>query len=282
MRFVRFGQPGAERPGVLVDEDEILDISPLVADLGPPTLDHISELAATITTAPGLSSVSLDEVRLGSPIARPHKILGIGLNYADHATEAEMELPAEPVVFSKATSSLSGPFDDIRLLPGAEKVDWEVELGVVVGRLARQLPDESAAEGAIAGYTIAHDVSERSYQLERGGQWMKGKSADTFCPTGPWLVTADEIGDATNLALHCRVNAVPMQSGSTATMIFTPSHIVWYLSQFLTLEPGDLILTGTPPGVGMARGTYLEEGDVVELEVTGLGIQRQTCRRVAN
>jgi 2,4-diketo-3-deoxy-L-fuconate hydrolase len=281
MRFVRFGQPGAERPGVLVDEDEILDISPLVADLGPPTLDRLSELAAAITTAPGLSSVSLDEVRLGSPVARPHKILGIGLNYADHATEAGMELPDEPVVFSKATSSLSGPFDDIRLPASAEKVDWEVELGVVVGRLARHLPDESAAEDAIAGYTIAHDVSERSYQLERGGQWIKGKSADTFCPTGPWLVTPDEIGDVTNLELHCRVNGVPMQSGSTATMIFTPRHIVWYLSQFLTLEPGDLILTGTPPGVGMASGTYLEDGDIVELEVTGLGIQRQACRRLA-
>lgn len=167
MTFVRFGQPGAERPGFLVDEDEILDISPLVPDLGPPTLDRLSELAAAITTAPGLSSMSLDEVRLGSPIARLHKILGIGLNYADDATEAEAKLPAEPVVFSKATSSLSGPFDDIRLPPGAEKVDWEVELGVVVGRLARQLPDESADEGAMAGYTIAHDVSERSFRSAR-------------------------------------------------------------------------------------------------------------------
>ena len=281
MRLVRFGPPGEERPGVLGDDETIADITPLVDDLGPDTLDGLDELAAAVGTASGLRSVGLEGVRLGPPIARPHKILGIGLNYADHAEEAGMEVPAEPVVFSKASSSLSGPHDDILLPPGAEKVDWEVELGVVIGMLSRYLPDEAAAGEAIAGYTIANDVSERSYQLERGGQWIKGKSADSFSPIGPWLVTTEDVKDVSDLELICRVNGVARQSGSTATMIFSPRHIVWYLSQMMTLEPGDLILTGTPPGVGMGTGTYLAEGGVVELEITGLGSQRQVCRRVA-
>lgn len=280
MRLVRFGDPGSERPGALLDEGTVADISPLVTDLGPGTLDRLPEIVAGVGSASGLPRLPLDGLRLGPPVARPHKILGIGLNYADHAEEAGMEVPSEPVVFSKATSSLSGPFDDILLPPGAEKVDWEVELGVVIGRLCRYLPDEEAAGRVIAGYTIGNDVSERSLQLERGGQWVKGKSADTFSPIGPWLVTPEELGDVSRLELVCRVNGEVRQSGSTSTMIFSVSHIVWYLSQVMTLEPGDLILTGTPPGVGLATGAYLVEGDVVEMEITGLGTQRQVCRRL--
>lgn len=279
MRFVRFGPPGEERPGLLVDDRTILDISSLVSDLGPGTLASLPELVSAVESASGLERVAVDSVRLGPPVSRPHKILGIGLNYADHAAEAGMDLPSEPVVFSKATSSYAGPFDDIVLPPGADKVDWEVELGVVIGEVARHLPDAAAARSVIAGYTIVHDVSERFWQLERSGQWMIGKSYDTFCPTGPWLVTPDEVDDVDDLALACRVNGETRQSGSTSTMIFGVEHIVWYLSQILTLEPGDLIATGTPPGVGLASGTYLDDGDVVELEVAGLGTQRQTCRR---
>lgn len=278
MRYVRFGRPGAERPGVLVDDETILDISPLTDDIGPASVGSLPELSEAVTQATGVVSVPLGRVRLGSPISRPHKILRVGLNYANHAKESGASIPGEPVVFGKATSSLSGPFDEILLPPGAEKVDWEVELGVVVGATARYLPDKGAAPGVIAGYLVANDVSERDYQLERGGQWIKGKSADTFCPVCPWLVTSDEVGDVSNLELTCRVNGETRQSGSTAAMIFGPYHLVWYLSQFMTLEPGDLILTGTPPGVGLATGTYLKEGDVVELEVFGLGRQRQVCR----
>lgn len=277
MRFVRFGPPGEERPGVLTDDDTICDISSLVPDLGPTTLDRLSDIEAAVDAAPGLDIVDAADVRLGSPIARPYKILGIGLNYADHAAESGMEVPTEPVVFSKATSSLSGPYDDIVLPPGAFQVDWEVELGVVMGQTVRYLPDENAALAAVAGYTIVHDVSERHWQLHTGGQWMKGKSADTFTPTGPWLVTPDEVGDVAALDLICRVNGDTRQSGNTSTMVFSPGHIVWYLSQFLTLESGDLIATGTPPGVGLASGTYLQAGDTVELEISRLGSQRQLC-----
>lgn len=278
VKYVRFGPPGAERPGVLVDHETILDISPLVDDIGPGSVGSLPELSEAVSRASGLSSVSLGRVRLGPPISRPSKILGIGLNYADHAAESGTPVPKEPVVFAKATSSLSGPYDDIFLPPGAHKVDWEVELGVVLGTSARYLPDEAAVPALIAGFLIAHDVSEREHQLERGGQWIKGKSADTFCPVGPWLVTPDELGAVSDLDLTCRVNGQVKQSSTTANMVFGPNHLVWYLSQFMTLEPGDLILTGTPAGVGLATGVYLRDGDVVELEVVGLGHQRQVCR----
>ncbi len=278
MRFVRFGPLGEERPGVLADDHTILDISPLTPDLGRESLDTLPSLVASIQSTDSLAAVEVGSVRLAPPIARPHKILGIGLNYVDHAAEAGIEPPSEPVVFSKATSSYSGPYDDLLLPPGADKVDWEVELGVVIGQVARHLPDEAAASRVIAGYTIVHDVSERHWQLDRSGQWMAGKSYDSFCPTGPWLVTPDEI-DVDDLTLECRVNDELRQSGHTGKMIFGVDHLVWYLSQILTLEPGDLIATGTPPGVGLATGTYLDDGDMVELEISGLGMQRQVCRR---
>jgi len=280
MKFVRFGSAGNERPGVLLDEATVLDISSLAADIGPDSMASLPELSKRVASSTGLPTHDVDSVRLGSPVARPHKIVGVGLNYAEHAAESGMEIPTEPIVFMKATSSLSGPFDDLLMAPWFLKVDWEVELALVIGGVASNVADDAAAGGFIAGYALANDVSERSYQLERGGQWMKGKSADTFSPIGPWLVTPDEIGDVGDLELFCRVNGETRQAGSTSTMIFSPSHIIWYISQFMTLEPGDLILTGTPKGVGLSTGTYLQDGDVVELEIPGLGQQRQTCRRL--
>ena len=279
MRFVRFGEKGQERPGVILEDGVILDITSLVDDLGPETVGSLRDIAERVGDGEGLPRVALDEVRLGAPVSRPHKIVGIGLNYAEHAAEAGADIPTEPVVFMKATSSLSGPYDDIVIPPGFDKVDWEVELALVIGQTAKALPDEQAALECIAGYALAHDVSERAYQLERGGQWVKGKSADTFSPLGPYLVTRDEIPNPLDLRLRCMVNGELRQSGSTSTMIFSPTHIVWYLSQFMTVEPGDVILTGTPKGVGMSTGNYLVPGDVVELEIPGLGDQRQTCRR---
>lgn len=278
MKFVRFGPRGEERPGVVFDNDTIVDISSLIDDIGPATIGTLGEVAKQVDPTT-LGSRELSSVRLGSPVARPHKILGIGLNYVDHASEAAMEVPEEPIVFQKATSSLSGPFDDILLPPGAEKVDWEVELGVVIGTEARYLSSPDDARAVVAGYTIAHDVSERAFQLERSGQWTKGKSADTFSPLGPWLVTPDEVPESLDLHIECRVNGVTKQRSRTSAMLFSVDHIIWHLSQFMTLEPGDVIMTGTPPGVGLSTGEYLKDGDVVELEIEGLGLQRQTCRR---
>lgn len=277
MRFVRFGQVGEERPGVL-DGDVIVDIGSHVDDIGPSSIGSLGSLRPS--DFDGLPRVSLERVRLGSPVARPGKIIGVGFNYVDHASEAKVEVPSEPIIFMKASSSISGPYDDILIPPGADKVDWEVELAVVIGTTALRLASEADARDMIAGYTIGHDVSERAHQLERGGHWTKGKSADTFCPVGPWLVTPDELDDPTDLTLECRVNGETKQSGSTSMMLFATDHLIWHLSQFMTLEPGDLILTGTPPGVGLSTGTYLRDGDVVDLEVEGLGHQRQVCRQL--
>lgn len=277
MRFVRFGQPGSERPGVQWDDETILDISAIVDDIGHDTVGYLPAVIERIGEGVGLPRVHAAGIRLGAPIARPHKIIGVGLNYAAHAAESGAELPTEPVVFMKATSSLSGPYDDIVFPPGFYKVDWEVELALVIGARASCLSDELAANDCIAGYAIGHDVSERAFQLERGGQWMKGKSADTFSPLGPWLVTPDEVPDSLNLELECRVNGELRQAASTSTMIFSPDHIVWYISQFMTIEPGDVILTGTPEGIALASGDYLRPGDQVRLEITGLGVQQQIC-----
>ncbi len=281
MRLVRLGLRGEERPGLLIDGERVVDVSAELRDFGPSFfasggLDGLPEL---IGAGQQVAS-AVGNRRWGAPIARPGKIIGIGMNYTDHAREAGASIPTEPVIFMKAANSVSGPFDPIRLPPGAEKVDWEVELGVVVGSEARYLEDEEAGAAAIAGYLVAHDVSERRYQLERGGQWVKGKSAESFCPIGPWLVTPDEV-DSGRLELVCRVNGETMQQGNTADMLFGPAHLVWYLSQFMVLEPGDLVLTGTPAGIGMTTGRYLTEGDVVELSITGLGIQRQECVRAS-
>lgn len=280
MRLIRVGPPGSERPAVLTGDHTAVDVSGHVSDFDPGFFerDGLAELS-DILEDDALPHFDPEEVRLGPPVARPFKIIGIGLNYEDHARESGMEIPTEPVLFMKASNSLSGPYDDILLPPGAAKVDWEVELGVVMGATARYLGDESEAEETIAGFCVANDVSERSWQLERGGQWVKGKSAETFCPLGPWLVTPDGIPDLTDLELTLSVNGQIRQSGNTSKLIFTPWYIVWYLSQVMVLAPGDLILTGTPSGVGLASGTFLEEGDVVELSITGLGSQRAVCRR---
>ena len=282
MQLLRFGPPGRERPAVKVGDDEYVDMSDVVRDFdeafyagGGVALLH--ELV-TRRVAADRSTFSLDGQRIGPPIGRPHQILGIGLNYRDHAVEAGMPIPDEPIVFTKAPNSLGGPDDDVRIPRGSVKTDWEVELGVVVGSKCRYLDDERAAARAIAGFVVVNDVSERSFQLERGGgQWAKGKSAETFTPCGPMLVTPDELPDVADLSMWLDVNGVRRQTGSTATMLFGPTFLVHHLSQFMVLEPGDLICTGTPPGVGMGCDppAFLEAGDVVELGIDGLGTQRQ-------
>lgn len=279
MKFVRYGEAGQESPAVLTPDGTYVDISPMVADLGPDTLAQLPEIVEAVASRTDLARLDPGDRRIGSPIARPHKIIGIGLNYADHAAESGAEVPREPVVFMKATSSLSGPNDDVVFPPGATKMDWEVELGVVMGRTARYLADEAEVQRVIGGYVIGNDVSERAFQLEREGQWMKGKSADTFTPVGPWLVTPDEVGDVLDLELRLSVNGVIKQHGSTQKMVFSPAYCIYYISQFMTLEPGDLVLTGTPPGVGLSTGEYLRPGDVMEVEIQGLGSQIQTCRQ---
>ena len=229
----------------------------------------------------GLERVALDGQRIGAPIAKPYQVIGIGLNYADHAAETGAAIPVEPLVFNKAPGSVVGPNDDVLIPPDSTHTDWEVELAIVIGARGRYLADEQAAHECIAGYAISNDVSERHFQKDRGGQFVKGKSFETFNPLGPWLVTPDEAGDVGNAALRLDVNGERMQDSTTASMIFGVDHLVWYLSQFLVLEPGDLINTGTPAGVGMGRTPprYLAEGDVMDLSVEGLGTQRQHVRR---
>lgn len=281
MQLLRLGPPGRERPAAKIGDDQYVDLSDEVGDFdeaffargGVDLLhDTVAQRVADRSTFP------LQGRRIGAPIGRPHQIVGIGLNYRDHAVEAGMPVPDEPIVFHKAPNSLGGPDDDVHIPRGSSKTDWEVELGIVVGSRCRYLQDEQAAARAIAGYVVVNDVSERSFQLERGGgQWTKGKSAETFTPCGPVLVTPDEVPSVTDLSMWLDVNGLRRQTGSTATMLFGPSFLVHYLSQFMVLEPGDLISTGTPPGVGMGFDppVFLRAGDVVELGIDGLGTQRQ-------
>ncbi|MEZ5116578.1 MAG: fumarylacetoacetate hydrolase family protein [Candidatus Nanopelagicales bacterium] len=281
MKVMRIGERGQERPAVHVGDAGYVDVSDVVPDvderfLGSGALAGLSAVVDERVAAGRVTPWSGE--RVGAPIARPHQVLCIGLNYADHAAEAGAPIPAEPIVFTKPPNSMVGPDDDVFFPRGATKLDWEVELGVVVGRRCRYLADEEEARDAIAGYVVVNDVSERAWQLERGGgQWGKGKSAETFTPCGPWLVTADEVPDPTALRLWLEVNGKRRQDGSTATMIFTPTFLVHHLSQFLVLEPGDLISTGTPPGValGLSPSPWLQVGDVVTLGIDGLGSQRQ-------
>jgi 2-keto-4-pentenoate hydratase/2-oxohepta-3-ene-1,7-dioic acid hydratase in catechol pathway len=242
---------------------------------GPAALTALAEVVAARVAEGRVQRFGSE--RVGPPIARPHQILCIGLNYRDHAAETGQAIPEEPILFTKSPNTLVGPRDDVRLPRGSTKVDWEVELGVVIGSRASYLDDEDAARAAIAGFVLVNDVSERAFQLERSGQWSKGKSCETFNPAGPWLATADELSDVGDLGLRLEVNGVRRQTGSTSTMIFNPYFIVHYLSQFLVLEPGDLINTGTPPGVGMGLTppVWLQAGDVMELSIDGLGTQRQ-------
>lgn len=275
MKLLRYGAPGAERPGLIADDGTIRDLSAHVTDLNGAAIspNALANLAA-------LDPSSLPEVkpdRIGPPVAAPGKIVAIGLNYTDHAKEANLPIPTEPVVFSKAVTSLSGPEDDVILPEGSTRGDWEVELAIVIGTAARHVSRETALNH-VAGYAVANDVSEREWQIERGGTWDKGKGFDTFLPLGPWLVTADEVGDPQALDLSLDVNGTRMQTGSTATMIFDCAEIIAYVSRCMTLLPGDVIITGTPPGVGMGikpDPIYLKDGDMMELEIAGLGCQRQ-------
>ncbi len=283
MKLMRIGPPGAERPAVAIGADRYLDVSDAIDDYDAGFFEGggIERLRAIVDArlAAGEASATsaLAGQRIGPPFARPHQILCIGLNYSDHAAETGAAIPTEPILFTKPPNTLIGPHDAVRIPRGSEKTDWEVELGVVIGARARYLDSPEQALQHIAGYCVVNDVSERAFQLERGGQWSKGKSAETFNPAGPWLVTPDEIADPQSLDLWLDVNGVRRQTGSTATMIFGVAHIVHHLSQFLVLEAGDLIDTGTPPGVGMGMDppTYLTPGDVVTLGIDGLGSQRQ-------
>jgi 2-keto-4-pentenoate hydratase/2-oxohepta-3-ene-1,7-dioic acid hydratase in catechol pathway len=279
MRLLRVGPAGAERPAVLVD-GIVRDVSAEVTDydgsfLSGGGLDRLR----TFVDASADSLRAVDpRIRVGPPVRRPGKVVCIGLNYADHAAEAGLALPAEPVVFMKDPATIIGPYDEVRIPRTSVKTDWEVELGVVIGATARYLDRVEDATDVIAGYCVSHDVSERHFQLERGGQWDKGKSCETFNPLGPWLVTADEVPDPQHLSLSLRVNGETRQNGNTSNMIFPVLEVVHYLSQFMVLEPGDVVNTGTPAGVGMGMDppTYLRDGDIVELTVEGLGEQRQT------
>ena len=280
MRLMRVGPAGAERPVARVDDERCVELSDVVSDFdgaffaegGPARIRPIVEQRIAAGTVSPLGGE-----RIGAPIARPHQILCIGLNYSDHAAETGQAVPEEPILFTKPPNTLIGPDDDVRIPRGSTKTDWEVELGVVIGRRTSYLDSPAEAAAHIAGFCLVNDVSEREFQIERGGQWSKGKSAETFNPAGPWLATPDEIADVGALDMWLDVNGTRRQTGSTATMIFDPYFIVHYLSQFLVLEPGDLIDTGTPPGVGMGMDppTYLAPGDVVELGIAGLGAQRQ-------
>ncbi|HEY5820396.1 MAG TPA: fumarylacetoacetate hydrolase family protein [Propionibacteriaceae bacterium] len=281
MYLMRIGPPGAEKPVVRVDDTHYVDVSDVVDDFDEAFFGRggIAELRTVVgqRVAAGQLSEFADE-RVGAPMARPHQILCIGLNFSDHAAETGAAVPEEPILFTKSPNTLIGPYDDVRLPRGSTKPDWEVELGIVIGARTSYLDSVDEARAAIAGFTVVNDVSERAFQIERGGQWSKGKSAETFNPAGPWLVTPDEIDDVLDLKMWLDVSGVRRQHGSTSTMIFDPYFIVHYLSQFLVLEPGDLINTGTPPGVGMGLRpqVWLKPGDVMELGIERLGSQRQT------
>jgi 2,4-didehydro-3-deoxy-L-rhamnonate hydrolase len=281
MYLMRIGPAGSERPVVRVDDTRYIDVTDVVGDFdeaffGNDGLIRLGEVVQERSAAGQLQEFAGE--RVGAPIARPHQILCIGLNYSDHAAETGAAVPDEPILFTKSPNTLVGPYDDVRIPRGSTKLDWEVELGVVIGERTSYLESVEDAHAAIAGYLVANDVSERAFQIERGGQWTKGKSAETFNPAGPWLVTPDEIDDVGNLRMWLDVSGVRRQDGSTSTMIFDPYVIVHYLSQFLVLEPGELINTGTPPGVGMGLQpqVWLKAGDFMELGIEGLGSQRQT------
>jgi 2,4-didehydro-3-deoxy-L-rhamnonate hydrolase len=276
MKLLRYGPAGREKPGLLDRDGVLRDLSQELPDLTPEQLS-----AARLRRLGGIDPATLPAVagqaRLGVPIAGIRKFIAVGLNYADHAAEAGLAVPAEPVLFTKAISCLSGPNDDVMLPKGSRKSDWEVELGVVIGSVARYVARADALR-YVAGYCVVNDVSEREYQIERGGTWDKGKGCDTFGPVGPWLVTPDEAGDPQNLDLWLDLNGQRRQTGNTRTMIFGVAELVAYISSFMTLEPGDLITTGTPPGVGMGvkpEPLYLHCGDVMSLGIERLGKQTQ-------
>jgi 2-keto-4-pentenoate hydratase/2-oxohepta-3-ene-1,7-dioic acid hydratase in catechol pathway len=276
MKLCRFGPAGAEKPGLVDAQGKIRDLSAHVSDITGTVLSD-----AALATLKAIDPATLPEapagVRIGAPVGDVRNFMAIGLNYADHAAEAGMAIPTEPIIFYKLTNCICGPNDNVMIPRDSTKLDWELEIAFVVGKRSRYV-DLKDAGGHIAGYTICNDVSERHFQIERGGQWMKGKCAETFGPLGPWLVTRDEVKDVDNLAMHLDLNGKRMQTGSTRTMIFKCDFILHYVSQFMVLEPGDVVTTGTPPGVGlgMKPPVFLEAGDVMTLAIEGLGQQQQT------
>ncbi|MBO1041144.1 fumarylacetoacetate hydrolase family protein [Brucella pituitosa] len=274
MKLVRFGEAGSEKPGIVDDNGSIRDLSSVLSDISGKELSTIGTKLAGIDVQ-NLPLVP-EGTRLGSCITGVGNFIAVGLNYADHAAESGMAVPTEPVLFNKAPSCIVGPNDTVLIPHGSQKTDWEVELAIVIGKAASYVTEDEAAD-YIAGYCVCNDVSERSYQLERGGNWMKGKGCPTFGPLGPWLVTPDEIADVDALAMTLDVNGERVQNGSTSTMIFKVPFIVSYISQFMKLEPGDVITTGTPPGVGMGMKPprYLKAGDTMRVEIEGLGVQKQ-------
>ena len=278
MKLIRYGTYKNEKPGVMIDGVRY-DCSQHFDDWNAAFFESNGlEKLQSLCDGGGLPVVAEGE-RWGACVPRPGKVVCIGLNYSDHAAESGMEIPKEPILFMKAANTVVGPYDDLEIPRGSLKTDWEVELGIVIGTEARYLESHEEAAACIAGYCVSHDVSERAFQLERGGQWVKGKSCDTFNPLGPWLSTADEIADAQKLDMFLNVNGERRQTGNTSTMIFGCLEVVRYVSQFMTLEVGDVITTGTPPGVGlgMKPPQFLKAGDVVELGIDGLGTQKQTC-----
>ena len=278
MKFLRYGAAGAEKPGMLDSTGQIRDLSGIVGDLAHATLDP-ANLAALASINPASLPLVAQSARLGPCAAGTGKFICIGLNYSDHAAETGAAVPSEPIIFMKASSAICGPHDDVAIPRGSTKTDWEVELGVVIGKRAKYV-SEADALSHVAGYCVINDVSERAFQTERQGQWTKGKSCDNFGPTGPWLVTADEIANPQALPMWLKVNGKTFQDGSTRTMVFGVAFLISYLSQFMSLHPGDIISTGTPPGVGLGQKPplYLKDGDVVELGIAGLGSQRQVFR----
>jgi 2,4-diketo-3-deoxy-L-fuconate hydrolase len=280
MKLIRFGEPGNEKPGIVLDGKRY-DTSAITRDYDETFFagDGLAKLQAALDQKPTLPEVPAS-ARWAVPQVRPSKIICIGLNYADHARESNMEPPKEPVVFFKSTTALAGPNDDLIIPKNSQKTDWEVELAVIIGKKASYVEEKDAA-GYIAGYALHNDYSEREFQLERGGQWVKGKSCDTFAPLGPWIATADEIKDVNNLRLWLTVNGTTMQDGNTSNLIFNVNFIVSYLSQFMTLLPGDIISTGTPAGVGLGQKpnpVYIKAGDVMELGIDGLGTSKQVAK----
>ena len=282
MKLLRYGPAGQEKPGCLDAEGRVRDLSGHVDDIAGAALlpDTIAGLKALdVTTLPLVNGTPQDDLRLGACVGQTGKFVCIGLNYADHAAESGMDVPPEPVMFNKWTSAIIGPDDDVIIPRGSQKTDWEVELGVVIGKGGTYI-DESDAMEHVAGFCVINDVSEREFQLERSGTWDKGKGCDTFGPTGPWLVTPDEVGDYDNLAMWLEVDGKRHQNGSTATMVYKVPHLISYCSQFMSLQPGDVISTGTPPGVGMGLKppTYLSGGETMRLGIDKLGVQTQTVR----
>ena len=277
MKLLRHGDFGKEKPGIIDQEGKIRDLSDHITDINGDTINAsgLKKIAAIdLSSLPTVSNTT----RLGACVGNVGKFLCIGLNYSDHAAESGLPVPSEPILFSKATSAIVGPNDNVEIPRNSSETDWEVELGIIIGKKAKYI-NEDDAEDYIAGYCVVNDVSERAFQIKREGQWTKGKSCDTFGPTGPYLVTKDEIPDVQNLKMYLDVNGKRMQDGSTNTMIFSAKHIVYYLSQFMSLNPGDIIATGTPPGVGlgMKPPVFLNAGDTMKLGIEGLGEQNQTC-----